>query len=103
MSIVSCPHCGGDIRADAKSCRHCGSSDSDGWRDELDDGDDEFDEFDDGDDGGDDDFDFDYDSFVEDEFPSGMTNTETAPLWRFVAVVLLLLIFGFVISLLRLF
>ena len=85
MTIVPCPHCGADIRADAKSCRHCGSSDDDGWRDELD--------------ADDDNEDFDYDSFVEDNFSSGLTNKKTAPLWRFVAVLLLL---SFVIWMLQL-
>jgi RNA-splicing ligase RtcB len=40
-----------------------------------------------------DDDDFDYDQFVNENFGSGMTNTQTRPLWRFVAVVLLV-IFG---------
>lgn len=26
-----CPHCGGEIKRNAKSCRHCGSDDSTGW------------------------------------------------------------------------
>jgi sarcosine oxidase delta subunit len=73
---VPCPHCGEEIRADAKFCQHCGSSDADGWRDES------------GDDAGDDDFD--YDEFVEENFSGRATNTKTRPLWRLVAVVLLL-------------
>ena len=80
MSTVSCPHCGADISADAEFCRHCGSSDADGWRDDFPAGDE--------DDG------FDYDAFVDENFSSGMTNTRIAPLWRLVAVLLLL---GFVI------
>lgn len=28
---VVCPHCGEQIKRDAKSCRHCGSDDSTGW------------------------------------------------------------------------
>lgn len=28
---VVCPHCGGEIKRHAKSCRHCGSDDSTGW------------------------------------------------------------------------
>ncbi|MGB7326549.1 MAG: hypothetical protein WBD31_16865 [Rubripirellula sp.] len=49
---------------------------------------DEFDEDDTGDD------DFDYDAFVEDNFGSNLTNTETKPLWRLVAVVLLIVFVG---------
>lgn len=29
--FVVCPHCGGEIKRNAKSCRHCGSDDSTGW------------------------------------------------------------------------
>src|SRR5689334_11882013 len=28
---VACPHCGGEIRSDAKACRHCGSDEETGW------------------------------------------------------------------------
>jgi uncharacterized membrane protein YvbJ len=73
---VSCPHCGAEIRDDARFCRDCGSSDADGWQDEY------------GDDVGDDDFD--YEEFVEENFSGRATNTRTRPLWRLVAVVLLL-------------
>jgi uncharacterized membrane protein YvbJ len=72
---VPCPHCGEEIRADARFCRHCGSSDADGWSEE-----DETDMDD-----------FDYEQFVEENFTTGSTNTRTRPLWRLVAVVLLLL------------
>jgi hypothetical protein len=74
---VPCPHCGAEIRSDAKFCRHCGSSDSDGWQDD--------------DDYGTDMDDFDYDQFVEDNFSSSVTTTQTRPLWRLVAVLLLVL------------
>jgi len=82
---VPCPHCGGKIRADANFCRHCGSSESDGW-------------------GGDDydtDDDFDYEQFVQDNFSSSRVSHSLSPVWRGVAVILLLLFFGTV--LLRLF
>lgn len=75
-SWVSCPNCGGEIRADATFCRHCGSSESDAW-------------------GPDDDWstddDFDYDEFVEQNYGESVTNTQTAPLWRLVAIILLVL------------
>ncbi len=28
---VACPHCGEEIKRDAKACRHCGSDESTGW------------------------------------------------------------------------
>ena len=76
-STVPCPHCGADIRSSARFCRHCGSSDSDGWQDRGD-----YDTETD---------DFDYEQFVDENFSESVTNTQTAPFWRFVAVVLLLL------------
>lgn len=48
-------------------------------------------EFDDDGDYGDDD-DFDYEQFIEDNYGQQLTNTETKPIWRLVAVVLLVLI-----------
>ena len=92
--LVPCQHCGEDIPADANFCRHCGSSDQDGWKDDAYDGvvDDEFD----------------YDEFVEENFPHqyaadggprGYTNKNTKPVWRLVAVLLLILFaLGYAIS-----
>ena len=74
MSTASCPHCGAEISDDARFCRHCGSSDADGWSDEADVAVDD---------------DFDYDEFVEQHFSDGLTNTQISPIWRFVAVLLL--------------
>ncbi len=79
MTTVPCPHCGADILSDAISCRHCGSSDSDGWGKQW------YDEEGEGE--GDDDFD--YDSFVRDNFSGSSISTSTAPLWKYVAVLLL--------------
>ena len=76
-STIPCPHCGEEIPANARFCRHCGSSDSDGWRDEED-----YDTDVD---------DFNYDEYVQQNFPESVTNTETRPIWRLVAVVLLAL------------
>ncbi len=87
MTMVPCPHCGADIRANARFCRNCGSSDADGWREGWQD------------DGSDDD-DFDYDAFVEENFSDRLTNPTTAPLWRLVAVVLLIIfVLGFLLFL----
>ncbi|MGI9473899.1 MAG: zinc ribbon domain-containing protein [Rubripirellula sp.] len=72
----SCPHCGAEIKVDATFCRHCGSSDTDGWREE--DSDVEIDGFD-------------YDEFVAENFSGSPVNSQTRPLWRWVAVGLLLL------------
>ena len=84
-SLIPCPHCGEEIREDAGFCRHCGSSDADGWRDEYDTDVDEFD----------------YDDYVADEFSTTVANTRTRPLWRLVAVVLLIVFtFGYLFFLL---
>ena len=72
---IPCPHCGADIDATANFCRHCGSSDADGWREDFD---------------NDIDDDFDYEQFVEENFPEHTTNTQTRTLWRFIALILLL-------------
>jgi hypothetical protein len=87
---VPCPHCGEEIAALARFCRHCGSSDSDGWREDEEGFADSYDS------------DFDYDEFVEDEFADdgvshALTNQKTKPVWRLVAVILLLLaLLGFI-------
>ena len=80
---VPCPHCGEDIREDANFCRHCGSSDDDGWGDEAEGYEGEsLDEFD-------------YEGFVEDNYGATSANLGTKMRWRFVSVVLLLLIATF--------
>lgn len=83
ISLVPCPHCGGEIRHDASFCRHCGSSDADGWSVE-------------GSDLGYDD-DFDYDQYIEEHHSSSLTSRTLSPLWRAVIVVLVV---AFVASLL---
>lgn len=77
-STVPCPHCGGMIRADANFCRHCGSSEADGW------GSEDYDTEDD----------FDYEQFVQEHFSEGRLSHSLSPLWRVVAVVLLLAFLG---------
>ena len=74
VTFVPCPHCGGDIRNEASFCRHCGSSDADGWSA------DEYDAEDD----------FDYDQYVEDHHSTSVTSTTLSPIWRAVVVVLVI-------------
>ena len=74
---TACSHCGESIDIDARFCRHCGSSDEDGWRED--------------DEGLCDDDGFDYDAFVRDNLSGQLTNAQTRPLWRVVALVLLTL------------
>lgn len=71
-----CVHCGAVLNAGADFCRECGSSDSDGWRDEVDFGDDEFD----------------YDEYVKEEFSASGLNRQTPTLWRWVAMGLIVLL-----------
>jgi predicted amidophosphoribosyltransferase len=86
QSTAPCPHCGAEIQLNAKFCRHCGSSESDGWRDEFDDYEDD---------------EFDYDEYVAEEFSTSAANQQTRPMWRFVSVVLLILfVFGYLFFLL---
>jgi uncharacterized membrane protein YvbJ len=73
--MTACPHCGAEIAADANFCRYCGSSESDGWRDESESDVD----------------DFDYEEYVADNFGTSPHRTSIAPLWRLVAFVLLVL------------
>ena len=76
-SLVPCPHCGGEIRTDATFCRHCGSSDADGWSDgEYADG------YDDADD-------FDYEQYVEEHHSPEKISTGLPPIWRAVVIVLI--------------
>ncbi|QDT13540.1 DUF7577 domain-containing protein [Planctomycetes bacterium K23_9] len=89
-ATVPCPHCGGEIAANARFCRHCGSSGDDGWRDDEEGFSESYDD------------DFDYDEFVQDEFADdgvshALTNKGTKPFWRLVAAILLLLaLLGFI-------
>jgi uncharacterized membrane protein YvbJ len=72
--MASCPHCGGEIRADARFCRHCGSSDADGWR-----GDTESEAVDV----------FDYDDYLAENFPDKARASTSTRVWRVVVVLLL--------------
>lgn len=81
-TTVPCPHCGGEIAATASSCRHCGSSDQDGWRD---------------DDIGVDD-DFDYDDFVDENFSGSRRARLPARIWQWTAAGLLLLLLSYLLT-----
>ena len=84
---TACPHCGAEILATARFCRHCGSSDADGWRDEYEEG------------YGDDTEEFDYEEFVEENFSDSLVNSQTKPVWRWVAIGLLLLfVLGYLLA-----
>lgn len=80
---MNCSHCGGEIREDAKFCRHCGSSDSDGWSDAAMHGSDEESDLDD----------FDYESYVASEFGDGSKATSTPWHWQLIALMLLTMFF----------
>lgn len=75
---VPCPHCGALIPEDATFCQHCGSSDADGWRDEWSEGDGDWED------------EFDYESFVEENFSESPVNKRTRPIWRLTAAAVLL-------------
>ncbi|MAI35929.1 MAG: hypothetical protein L7W43_09260 [Rubripirellula sp.] len=71
-----CRHCGAVLNEGADFCRACGSSDSDGWRDDADLVDD----------------DFDYDAYLLEEFSTSGLNRQTPILWRWVAIGLIMLL-----------
>ncbi len=73
---MGCPHCGAVLAGGANFCRECGSSDTDGWSEEIDTGED----------------DFDYDDYIADEFSESGLNRQTPAIWRWVAVGLIVLL-----------
>ncbi len=76
-STVPCPHCGGEIRSARSSVTTVAvaiptvGATTRTYDTDVDD--------------------FDYDQYVEENFPETVTNTQTRPLWRLVAVILLAL------------
>ena len=77
---MSCAHCGAVLDVNATFCRECGSSHSDGWREEADVRADGFED------------EFDYESFVADEFSTSGVNRQTPVFWRWIAIGLLTLL-----------
>ncbi len=83
-----CPHCGAEVRRDARACPECGSDDSTGWAEDADrwaagipagySGEDEFD----------------YDEFVRREFGGMRRRVFGLPLWL---AILLLALLGVVL------
>jgi hypothetical protein len=77
-----CPHCGEEVAAGFDFCRQCGASAESGWNDDVLD----FDE------GYADDDEFDYDEFINREFPQHAAAQSKPSLWRllFIALVVIL-------------
>ncbi|WP_197169246.1 zinc ribbon domain-containing protein [Novipirellula galeiformis] len=75
-STFSCPHCGAELRGGATFCRHCGSSDDDGWKTESDEVDGEDD--------------FDYEEFVREEFSDNSVVTSKLKTWQVIVILLIL-------------
>ncbi|QDV70663.1 hypothetical protein Poly24_43890 [Rosistilla carotiformis] len=75
-----CPHCGAMILETATFCRHCGASDASGWQDETEGYADDMS-----------DDDFDYDEFLQREFPG-----DAPPRRDFKSFVIIVLLICFV-------
>ena len=82
---MGCPHCGAIMSEEARFCRECGSSDADGWREDVDTAYD----------------DFDYDDYIAAEFSVSEVNRQTPTIWRWVAIGLLVSFILFYILALR--
>lgn len=75
-----CPHCGANVLVSAKFCRECGADDQSGWSDDGEHYDSEADAEDD----------FNYDEFVQREFPDQAPPSQKN-LWLVVLIVVLCL------------
>jgi hypothetical protein len=81
MNPEMCPHCGGEVPANAKACPGCGSDEQTGWSDSAS-----------ADNLGLPDENFDYDNFVKEEF--GSKSAKPSHISRFWWIVALLVLAG---------
>ena len=82
-----CPHCGEEVRVGSKACPHCGSDEETGWRA-------------DGSEAGfsaDSEDDFDYDQYIEREFPH-QAGRHSTPKARITWILLALALAGLIAS-----
>lgn len=79
-----CPHCGADVPANKQFCRECGASDDFGWNEDAHWDDEISDGY-----GGDD---FDYDDYLEREFPKEASTPGKKQLMRFLFVTVIVLL-----------
>ena len=79
----SCPHCGADVLQTATFCRECGADGRSGWNDEDSDSS--------GYDPGGDQDDFDYDDYLQREFPDHAPPAATGQKLGVVVIVLIIL------------
>lgn len=75
-----CPHCGAEVAWESTVCRECGASEDSGWSDDLTASAEELDD------------DFDYDEFVQREFPehAAAPRKGSPKIWLTAIIVLLL-------------
>jgi len=83
-----CPHCGARVRVGAAACPECGSDEETGWSENKWDADIPT--------GYGEEQDFDYDEFVEQEFPQHASGMRKKWFWRLVALLLVLMLLLFV-------
>ncbi len=85
-STFQCPHCGGTVRSTAVACPHCGSDEETGWAEE------DAAEYEEDD--------FDYDDYIQREFPQHSEQPEWSWKKSWVKIVALLLLLTMLFSLL---
>jgi hypothetical protein len=78
ITYFDCPHCGGRVKSTASACPHCGSDDQTGWSNHED----ASESYED---------DFDYDEYIEREFPDNANpSAERKAYWTRVIIILLI-------------
>jgi len=79
-----CPNCGAEVRSGKSFCRECGASDESGWNEE-------FEEFGNDSPTNQSEYDgFDYDEFIENEFPERTERARTWKQWLIVTIIIIL-------------